>query len=38
VDGFTKKSESKKLFNFIITISVIGVIALFALLAVKLLG
>jgi pSer/pThr/pTyr-binding forkhead associated (FHA) protein len=37
-DGFSKKSESKKLFNVIITISVIGVIALGALLVIKMLG
>jgi hypothetical protein len=37
-DGFSKKSESKKLFNAIITISVIAIIALIAALAYKLLG
>ena len=37
-DGFSKKSESKKLFNVIITISVIGVLALGALLVIKMLG
>ncbi|MBQ9694412.1 MAG: FHA domain-containing protein [Kiritimatiellae bacterium] len=38
VDGFKKKSESKKLFNVIITLSVIAIIALGALLIVKLFG
>jgi pSer/pThr/pTyr-binding forkhead associated (FHA) protein len=38
VDGFSKKSESKKLFNMIIVLSVIGVIALAAVLVAKLLG
>lgn len=37
-DGFSRKSESKKLFNAIITISVIAIIALIAALAYKLLG
>lgn len=38
VDGFTKKSESKKLFNLIITVSVIAIIALVVLLFLKLNG